>query len=255
MTSDRKNDSKSLGFDVFGTPCRCDRARVFRGVDRWEEFWKTLSGQASGERCAVLELAKSTGSSRKTGDAGKARKTSRPMISRSVIVPHGAVRMAELRFLPGFTGDISMSVVLEAGSSMALVIKGIVGTGDEVGIEVTSRQESKESVFVCRGKLGSVTGSSLSIETSGKVGRKAVNAQCSYDLQVLQLGAGGVVECYPHIEVMRDDVVARHGFSSARIPDDAILYSQTRGIEHKEMEELYLGGFFSNLLRHTVVTE
>ena len=210
----------------------CANAVHEHGIGKWDTFWEQIKkGSEKNDRsCFVLDLFD------KEVNTGLD-------LSAKLEVPDGEVRSVMVRFGGKVSGEISMDVVLGENSRVGLSYSGIVGKNDGLSVNVTSSQERRDSEFRNRGRIVGLSGARIEIVTDGNIGRKAVGTQRVYDTKVLKIGEVASVVGIPKIDVLCDDVVAEHGFSTGRITDEIALYMQSRGVSRKDIEELYVRGF------------
>lgn len=211
----------------------CRRAFAEKGSGQWDTFWDRALEQRSEECCFVLEFEKPNENGRT------------PALSRHVIVPAGMSRSVMLKFGHGIRAQISLEIDLSENAQFGIYFGGILSGESEAVLDIVSRQETVGTHFLLRGRVVSLMSSRFAASTLGVVGSAADQISCVYDMQVLQIGEGGMVYGEPRMEVGRGDIVAEHGFSVGRIPSEELTYLKSRGIGEEEAETIYAKGFLS----------
>lgn len=207
----------------------CNRAFVEKGTGQWEEFWDQVVGPKRDECCFVLEFTRDS--------------EEETVLHRRVVVPFGVSRSVMLRFDHGIRAELSVEVELGEGAQLGIFAGGIINKGSNITLDVRSVQKQPESHFLFYGRMVSLFSSSTTVLTEGHVAGSAEGGSCIFDTQVLQIGEGGNVYGEPRMEVLRGDVIADHGFSVGRIPEDVRTYLESRGLEKGEAENMYAHGF------------
>jgi hypothetical protein len=234
MAWDRSSLAQQLKHSCDYRSCR--RAFVEKGSGQWDTFWDRVLEQRSEEHrsaecCFVLEFEKPV------DDKGTSA------LSRHIVVPSGMSRSVMLKFDHGIRAQISLEIDLSESSQFGIYFGGILSGESEAAVDIVSRQENTNSHFLLTGRTVSLASSRFAASTLGIVGAEAGQSSCVYDLQVLQIGEGGIVYGEPRMEVERGDIIAEHGFSVGRIPSDELTYLESRGMGKDEAEELYAKGF------------
>jgi hypothetical protein len=206
----------------------CGRVLPLAGSGTWDDFWEMALDTDRKECCYVLKLEK-------TEEAVE--------LSKKVVIPSGVSRSVRIMFVNGLSADISLELEMSSGTQLGLYIGGMLNTGDKLNVHVRSEQEEADSLFLMKGRIVAGSGSSCTAATLGRIGVRAKRCSCEYDVRVLQVGKGGQVRGEPHMEILRNDVKADHGFSVGRVPDEMKMYMGSRGLTEEDAERMYAEGF------------
>lgn len=217
------------GLDEHGS--KCPHVEVLHGREGWNELWKTVADPHTKKCCYVYLFNQNPDIMTKEN------------YSAVVKVPKGKVRTVDLRLGKKLNVSLSLEFELDQKSSLGVSVRGTVGTDSSVDLRVKSKQNDAESRFFCRERIVCEDRGKLQCSTFGYVGIGSEKARCEYDVKILQSGDNSDVCAEPQLEVLGKDVVATHGCSVGRIPDEALMYMGSRGVGHQMAEKLYVNGF------------
>ena len=207
---------------------QCPHVVFLEGIGEWEHLWEQVCDRSSKGCCYILSL-------KNVKEAEK--------LTKNVEIPPGCACTVEIRVAESVKFQSELSFSVGEGASFGFLLRGVVGETSSVSLTMRSVQENKESVFSCRTRIVCNDGGVVRIEPTGHVGPESSGSTCVYDVKVLQVGTGGKVTVQPHLEVLGKNVKATHGFSVGRVPQDVRTYMESRGIDEKGVEELYMKGF------------
>lgn len=228
MVLDELKCKNSIGVDVERSLCK--DANRFKGVKDWDRMWEMIGDPKNKSCCFILGLDGIEAFSPKT---------------QTIVIPKGLARVVQIILddTLKFTSELELN--LGAASALGIRIAGNMVQNSEFRIKLRSVQDQNNSGFVYVGRYVCHDNSSLSIESNGHLGEGAIGAGSRFDSKILKLGNNCRISCNPEMEILNKDCIAKHGFSSSRIPDDVLLYMKSRGIIGKKAEMLYAKGFLS----------
>ncbi len=217
----------------------CPHVKYFAQKDGWHKMLNEIEDPASEGCCYLfspLDALSGTG-----GEFSPLSDQDIPTYCGSVTLSEKTVRTVEIRMSEAFAGSVSLDVHLGFQASLGILVRGTVGKS--VTLIIRSFQKYPESRFVCKEKLVCLHSGIIEGKTFGKVYKSALRCSCEYDVKVLQPTNGGIVRLEPHLEADGKEIEAVHGCSVGRIPADALLYLESRGVTRDVAEKMYFEGF------------
>lgn len=210
----------------FKKRCGCENAQKHVGLQNWDKFWTAVSSVNERSACCILEadFIKDT--------------------NISLRIPEGIHRHVELRLLGQNRSKMQLGLEFASGSRISLKIIGLISRGDSLNLSILTKVGTG-SCFVCTNRFVLLSDTTLNIETEGIVESKAANSICKFDTKVVQLGTSTLVSARPKVDVSAVNAEVTHGFAVARVPEEALYYLQSRGVDQKTAEGLYASGFLS----------
>lgn len=161
----------------------------------------------------------------------------------------------ERKIILVFTGEKSkeaeISVRLKGRKSRAEVIIAYLGRGDEnTSLKVVMAHEAPETYGRALVKAALFEDSRFFMKGLLRVEPEAKGSDTYLSAHALMVSPKSRAEIYPYLEIETDDIKASHGSSIGRIDNKILFYLQSRGIEKKEAEKIYLKGYFKEMAEY-----
>lgn len=204
----------------------CQNVIVYENINEWDKFWTSVVNVDNEKCCVIFDPG-----DRLTED-----------LKSEIIIPAGVVRCVEIRLTEGVESDMSLS--FRCGENSSVGVKFVVDIEEDNYLDLFVKSVVSEcSVdFQFSNRVVARGGSRVDVKTNGVLGRKARDSECRFDTKILQLGEAEV-SGRPIMEVKCRDCDMDHGFSVDRVPQKVLKYMQTRGINERISEKLYVKGF------------
>lgn len=231
--------SSTKGCNMIGRGGKCGDATVVEGIENWGKFWNMVVDEKHEGCCYILECTTVETSERSTVSEGD-----KPIKKNcNVTIPGGLSRAVHLRIPRGISLELQFKVNIQQSANFGLMLVGGVSEKSKLNIDIVAELENKGSSFKAMANVVCLSGAEARFDTRGKLGPKAENSKCNFDIKVLQIGEKSLIAAEPSLEILNENCDATHGFSVDRVPGEAIAYLANRGLSRKEAEELYAKGF------------
>lgn len=159
-----------------------------------------------------------------------------------------------LYLIGGFTGEaqqeLRQEIILKNDSTINFF--GLFVVREQAKVEthlsITHEGRNAKSSTVMRG--AAFEHGTLKVIGTVNIPRSGHRASAYLDERVLLMGDDARADAVPNLEILANDVQAKHAAAIGKISEEEIFYLMTRGLTELDAERLALEGFFGEYLQN-----